>query len=322
MTTKRKGLLLVLIYILLIALALPLHAQKGVAWNESFYVQKAENHYSADKNNHFTYTHSDDSILFDLTVNGYACRAVLTQPQENTYQFTFDDGFTVVLSGAPLGALLVNNQYLSLGDNSVTVIDDLSQTPLTFAPYVTKEAPFYDGETGSKQIGRWITYETENGKHLYGYEIWDDGSYPAYLPTFVTLADGAVIDRSRLYDGSVLYLNDQNEVLTNTELLSYFPYEYAEDRVDRQSYCWLLVNTAVHERVESRGHAIAFFASLLYFLGAAQFLWPEQMAFLGSRWQYRYEPELSDAGLAMTKFSAVFIMLISILPLFLPLFIH
>lgn len=322
MTTKRKGLLLVLIHALLIALAFPLHMQKGIAWNESFYMQKENNHFSADKNNHFTYTQSDDSILFDLTVNGYSCHAVLTQPQENTYQFTFDDGFTVVLSGSPLGALLVNNQYLSLNDGGLIIVDDLSQTPLTFAPYSTKESPFYDGETGTKQIGRWITYETENGEHIYGYESWNDGSFPAYPPTFVTLSDGAVIDHTQLYNSSVLYLSDQNEVLTNSSLLSYFPHEYAEDRIDRQSYCWLLVNTAVHERIESRGHAIAFLVSLLYFLGAAQFLWPEQMAFLGSRWQYRYEPELSDAGLAMAKFSAVFIMFISIIPLFLPLFIH
>jgi len=323
MTTKRKGLLLVLIYALLIALAIPLHTQKGIAWNESFYVQKEENLFKANKNNHFTFVKTDTGFDFDLTVNGVSRKAAMTPEENNTYRFAFDDGFTTILSSSSLSGVSVGGRYIPLGNSSsITVIEDLSKTPLVFAPYEIEKTPILDGETGQKVIGEWVIYQTAAGQHIYGYETWHDGSYVGHPPTFVTLSDGVVLNHDQIYDSSILYVNAQNEILTNPELLYFFPYEYSEDHVNRHTHCWLLVNTAVHERAESRGHAVAFFVSLLYFLGAAQFLWPEQLAFFGSRWQYRYEPELSDAGLAMARFSAVFIMFISIIPLFLPLFMH
>ena len=308
MSIKYKGLLLAALYVLLVALAIPLHTQKGIEWNGQFYRQGDDGVFIANKYNRFSFTKEKDKTVFDLTVNGYACRAEMTVSNEGLYQFDFSDGFSVHLSpGTDAG--------------NCVIVNDLSKTPLTFSPYIIEKSPFFDGETGKKQLGEWIIYETESGQHIYGWENWYDGAFPAYPPTFITLSDGAVIDRAAQYNSSVLYVNDQNEILTNQELLYTFPCDYPEERIHRQSHCHLLINTAVHERVASRGHIAPFLLSFLYFLGMAQFLWPQQLAFFGSRWQYRYEPELSDAGLAMTKFSAVFIMIISTFPLFLPLFL-
>lgn len=308
MSVKHKGFLFAALYILLIALAIPLHTQKGIEWNERFYRQSDDGVFFANKHNRFSFSKAADKTVFDLTVNGYACRAEMTVTNEGLYRFDFNDGFSVHISP-------------NTDAGNYIVVNDLSKTPLTFSPYIIEKTPFFDGETGKKQIGEWITYETENGQHIYGWERWYDASFPAYPPTFVTLSDGAVIDRAALYNSSILYVNEQNEILTNQELLYAFPSDYPEERIHRQSHCHLMINTAVHERVAARGHIAPFFLSLLYFLGVAQFLWPQQLAFFGSRWQYRYEPELSDAGLAMTKFSAVLVMLISVFPLFLPLFL-
>lgn len=320
MTTKRKGLLLVAIYVLLIMLAIPLHRQKGIEWNDSFYRLTEENTFYANKNNRFSYTEAEGAYQFDLTANGYACTASLTQPEEGAYHISFSDGFTVILSGNSWGDLSVGGDFYPFSDGaSLLVIDDLNKTPLEFAPYMIETHPIYDGETGKKVIGEWITYITKAGEHIYGYETWHDGIHFGTPPTIVTLENGSVLDQTQFNSGSTLYVNDKDELLTNDTLLRSFPYQYSEDRINRQNMCWLMINAAVKDRVQSRGHASVFFLSLIYFLGAACYLWPEEMAFFGSRWQYRYEPELSDAGLFMAKLGAVLLMIFGAAILFLPL---
>ena len=323
MTTKRKGILLVLLYVFLFSLALPLHLQKGIEWNNSFYRQTQENTFKANKNNGFSYVQNGSEIDFDLLIDGKSYRAKMTQGDNATYRFAFDDGMSLILTGSSFGGISVGDRFIPLGNSgSVTLIDDLSSTPLVFSPYVIEKTPFYDGETGKKEIGEWIVYQTTDGKHIYGYEVWHDGSYSSSPPTFVTLKDGAVIEQLQSYNSSILYVNESNEILTNPACLTYFPGEEDMDQTSRYTTCWLLINAAVQDDTHYRGHAVVFFTSLLYFLGLAQYLWPEQMAFFGSRWQYRYEPELSDSGLVMAKFSGILIMVIFAGILFLPLFIY
>lgn len=323
MTTKRKGLLLVLIYVVLVMLAIPLHTQKGIAWDEQFYRLTDENSFIANKNNRFSFTEAEGEYQFDLLANGYACAARLSQPEEGTYHIAFDDGFTVILSGSSWGGVSVGGDFYPFSDGaSLIVIDDLGKTPLTFAPYVIETQPIYDGETGKKKIGEWVSYKMETGEHVYGYETWYDGNRFGTEPTIVTLSNGTVLDQTQFNSGSTLFVNEKDEMLINDKLLRAFPYTYSEDRVNRQNICWLMINAAIKDRVESRGEAVVFFLSLFYFLGVAMFLWPEEMAFFGSRWQYRYEPELSDAGLFMSRISAVIIMIFGAAVLFLPLVVH
>lgn len=58
---------------------------------------------------------------------------------------------------------------------------------------------------------------------------------------------------------------------------------------------------------------------LLYLLGAAHFLWPEQTHFLFSRWRYR-AAELSDEGIAAERIGAVLLLLCAAGVMFAPLF--
>lgn len=319
MTRKRKGLLLLMLYVLLFALAIPLHTQKGIEWNDKFYRQTAENTFSANKNNRFSFTKPDDSYQFDLMFNGYACGAELTETKDSHYQITFDDGFSIVLSGSSWGGISVGGDYFPLSDGTnLIIIDDLSKTPLKFSPYEIETQPIYDGETGKTVIGEWINYKTQDGEHIYGYEKWQDGTQFGTEPTIVTLENGSVIDQDQFNSGNTLYVNAKGELLTNDKLLRSFPYQYSEDRVNRQSACWLMINAALKDRVQSRGHFVCFLMSLLYLLGLLIFLFPEETTFFGSRWQYRYEPELSDAGLFMAKLSGIIIMVMGAAMLFLP----
>ena len=73
---------------------------------------------------------------------------------------------------------------------------------------------------------------------------------------------------------------------------------------------------------EPRGEwGLVWIYALLYWMGLAAILWPEETHFLFSRWAYR-NAELSDAGIAMQRLDGGVAMVASVVVLFLPLFIH
>ena len=73
---------------------------------------------------------------------------------------------------------------------------------------------------------------------------------------------------------------------------------------------------------EPRGEwGMVWIYALLYWMGLAAILWPEETHFLFSRWAYR-NAELSDAGIAMQRLDGGVAMVASVVVLFLPLFIH
>ena len=73
---------------------------------------------------------------------------------------------------------------------------------------------------------------------------------------------------------------------------------------------------------EPRGEwGMVWIYALLYWMGLAAILWPEETHFLLSRWAYR-NAELSDAGIAMQRLGGGVAMAASVVVLFLPLFIH
>ena len=73
---------------------------------------------------------------------------------------------------------------------------------------------------------------------------------------------------------------------------------------------------------EPRGEwGMVWIYALLYWMGLAAILWPEETHFLFSRWAYR-NAELSDAGMAMQRLGGGVTMVASVVVLFLPLFIH
>jgi hypothetical protein len=81
------------------------------------------------------------------------------------------------------------------------------------------------------------------------------------------------------------------------------------------------LQNAIQGKAAYRGDVLGFVLFVPFYLwGLALMYWPEKLAFLGMRWQYRHEPELSDAGLLCTQLSAAFLMLLAVIALYLPLF--
>ena len=73
---------------------------------------------------------------------------------------------------------------------------------------------------------------------------------------------------------------------------------------------------------EPRGEwGMVWIYAFLYWMGLTAILWPEETHFLLSRWAYR-NAELSDAGMAMQRLGGSVAMVVSVVVLFLPLFIH
>lgn len=319
MTRKKRGLLLLAVYALLLVAAIPLHTQKGIEWNDTFFRKTADGAFSAGKDNRFSFTETDSGLHFDLTLNGLDYQAHFTQPQQNEYLFAFSDGTALRLTGDHVEPYLsVGGSFIPLlGDTqSSLIITDITHPSFRFSPYEILSTPFY-GENG-QPLGEWVIYETIDRQHLYGYENWYDASQEALLPQFITLTNGSEIDLYAGNNGQTIFVNDRGEALVNTEALFTFPGSDRESAMHKRSCVSLLLH-AIEDNVTSRGHFLCFVLSLIYLLGVLHFLFPETMAFFGSRWQYRYEPELSDSGLAMMKFSAVLLMLIGAASLYLPL---
>ena len=92
-----------------------------------------------------------------------------------------------------------------------------------------------------------------------------------------------------------------------------------QGNISKSGLLQALVKVAEGE-VEQRGHlSLAAAYIFFYALGTAVLLWPEKMAFLGNRWRFRYEPELSDEGLVMEMLGGVVIIGMAVVTLFLPL---
>jgi len=71
---------------------------------------------------------------------------------------------------------------------------------------------------------------------------------------------------------------------------------------------------------EQKGHVLMIVMGLLlYALGIASILWPEQVHFFGSRWRYAHA-ELSADGIAMQKLSGIACVVLSIVLMYMPLF--
>lgn len=134
-----------------------------------------------------------------------------------------------------------------------------------------------------------------------------------------TFDDGTVIEGDwdssfRLLDeeGLPLTFSDGIQILVGDEDLTTFitPVSIAND----------FLTIALNE-TESYGHfGLILCGIALYALGAAHFLWPEELHFLFSRWKYR-NAELSDEGIFVERIGAIMLIVLGAGIMFAPLFV-
>lgn len=307
---KKKVAVLLALYALLLAAGLAVNLQRGLHLFSGFWKQEAE----------FTFVHAGgDRILYDPAADQFELelegnRTTAARKIENgSERFDFSDGWAMVLEDSPDLSFEAGGIYF-LGEAKL-ILTDVSAADLHFerAGDVMIE-PFYD-ENGAL-LGETQVLLSESGVFIDSSETWYNGGFSSEEKNTVVLKDGAVIDSGEAY--RTLYQNENGEYLIDRDDL--FMIRAGGEEISKQTLIGFLQNVMNGES-ERRGEPmVVFLFSAIYWLGAAGLLWPQQMAFFGSRWQYRNEPELSDAGLLAAQCGAVFGMILSVLMLLVPIF--
>ena len=201
-----------------------------------------------------------------------------------------------------------------LGDAQLT-IHDLDAMGLHFEAVKEEEKDYMYGEDG-KTVGETYHLISESGQTISYSEVWyDNPGFDTPEQSVEVLQDGMTLDSEN--HQNTMYVNEKGEYLMNPKNL--FMISDGQGYISKSGLLQALVKVA-EGKVEQRGHmSLAIAYTLFYALGTAVLLWPQKMAFLGNRWRYRSEPELSDEGLVMEMLGGVVIIGMAVVTLFLPL---
>ena len=266
------------------------------------------------------YTCGSDRIvpsgnLFNLTLDGREITVSMSTSETGTYRFDFGDGTALdIMPETEVYPMLSAGGTLRFGDSKL-ILADINHPALRYAAPGETTVEYYTDENG-KRVGEMSILMSEAGEYITGYEWFYDNERPAE-PEPILLYDGIHLNYNDAW--SALYIHPDGSYLLNPEDLFYIHTEYNE-RTGKQALVGLLMDMA-EGRAEPRGIAwAALLYAVVYWIGAATLLWPEQMAFLGSRWRYSSEPELSDEGLIFECLGGAIAMIGSIVLLFMPLF--
>ena len=310
---KKTIVILLCALILLPVFALPIHLQTGFSWNYDFWKLTSENTYVANRKNTFRFLQSDSETHFDVTLNGKSIHLQMTETGENQYRFD-GDGWAMEITDTPFASVRINGTFYSMGDETLIVTN--AQSPVYhFAP-CHFETSYFENEEG-KRLGEHIDLVTDTSYYISSYEIWyEQPEMSSFLPEPILFNEGLRITNDR-----ALYVNEQGEYLTNAQYL--FMLETSPDSYCSKADLLRFLLKATKASPPLRGDLICFvFYFVFCLIGLCMLIWPEQLAFFGSRWIYRHEPELSDMGLLSMYISAGVIILVGIVLLYLPLFIQ
>lgn len=151
------------------------------------------------------------------------------------------------------------------------------------------------------------------GKQTFHAKAVLDDNFARFTFSDGTIAEGWLDSRFGLVDsnGVPMTFSDDIEIIVGDENLRL----YLTPCAVACEFCRIAMDAA-----EPYGSiAIVLLGSMIYLLGAAQFIWPEQMFFLFSRWRYQ-KAELSDDGILAEKASAILLMICAAAVMFAPLF--
>ena len=297
------------LFAVFLTLGIVLNSQQGLYYGDQFWQRK----------NDGSYVFGKDSIRmtgdgnFSMHLAGRQITAVKSIIPGGT-RLDFSDGWAVEHSSED--DFLFDFGGYAWSSDAVLILTDMERQDFGFAPAAREERyPFYD-ETGEKEIGETIHILSEDGETLDYREVWfDSPEHNTPEREIVILEEGVRLPASVAYSGyDCILQNAEGEYLLEPFKIGRINAGGAD--TDRCGFTWFLLRIAQGAH-ETRGSAepVAVFL-LLYLLGAAQMIWPEQLAFFGSRWQFKNEPELSDAGLTAMRIGAAVVMFIGILALF------
>ena len=262
------------------------------------------------------YTRWGDTIrqngdMFEMNISGAERTAKLTETEEN-YRVDFSDGWAVEIDKQDAGISIRVGSVTFWGDIEY-ILTDMDKANLRFGRVEEEVSePFYD-ESG-KAVGESRYYMTESGESVGWREIWyDNPEYSTPEQDTILLQEGIRLT----YDdfNHNLFVNENGEYLMNAHDL---PSMHWSGNVwyNRSSVASHLINIARGETVRRGQIGGVLLYAFVYLLGAAGFLWPQELAFFGSRWKFQTEPELSEAGLFMAKLGAVLSMAMGVAVLF------
>ena len=267
------------------------------------------------------YSHYDNSIRqtseheFELHFAGNVLTANLSET-EDSYRVDFSDGWAVESESLNSKIMMEVGGVLLTG-TSEYIITDMDVANLRFGSVIDEvHEPFYD-ENGNK-VGESVYFVTETGESVGWREEWyDKPEWSSPEQETIVLHDGVRLTYEDLNRN--LFVNEEGEYLLNAQDVRLMRMSDLTWR-DRGSVAAMLVRMASVKPAHRGEISVIFLYALIYLLGAAQFLWPQKLAFLGSRWKFQTEPELSDAGLFMAQLGGIIVMVAGIVLLFAPMY--
>ena len=309
---RKKLIVLGCVFVFFLTLGLWQNLERGQYFLSDFWSVQDDGSYTY-LDNSIRFEQSGDDTLFTINFGGSQWHATLTDKPEGGQLLKSDQGWSVETKKDMYFSYVVGGTTFYGGSDDEVIIDDLDAMQLTFGKNTTEERfPFYDTE--GNEIGETI-HLLADGQTIHYREVFYD--YPergGQEPEVLLLENGAHVPHGYDY----IYVNEAGEYLLNDSPL-FFVHGY-DIQVNKNVFANELVSLA-SSKPEHRGEAwIVVLYILLYALGAATILWPEKLAFLGHRWRFASEPELSDAGLAMELLGGVIIIIMSIVMLFAPVF--
>lgn len=311
---KKRAIVLAVIFCVLLVMGCIHNLQEGLYIGSDFWVRQSDGRYACHDDS-ILMQKAEDGAQFALTTGSKSWSAELIR-QEPGWLLTTDQGWSVRReeTGLPTIGVEANGRYISMTEGSALLIDDMDAMGLVFElPGEEIRTPFYD-ESG-REMGVLVEIMTVSGRVIAAQEQWHNQpemNVPA--PETIVLRNGIQLTGSM----QRIYMNEQGAYLVNGDRLLY---EQAGSlHIDKRALAAALIRMAEEEPV-SRGSMVAVVLyTVLYAVGAVGFLWPEKLAFLGARWRFRHEPELSEAGVFAERLGAVIVMVSAVVMLFAPLF--
>ena len=308
----RKAMVIALaaVFVIFLVLGIVLNSQQGLEFQDQFWVRKKDGSYACNGDQ----IRSTGDGEYEIVQPGRTVTAVESTLPDGGVRVDFSDGWAVE---RPAGAdFWFELSSYAWGSDSTLILTDMAQQDFRFAAVARGESyPFYDG-TGEKVIGEVVELFSEEGELLDHREVWfDNPELSTPEQESIVLEDGVRLQANDIYNTALQ--NAEGEYLLDSYCVGEF--RLSGRGVKRELLAWFLLRIGEGASAARGDAAVVAGYVLLYVLGAAQMIWPEKLAFFGSKWRFREEPHLSDSGLAAVYIGSVVVMICGIVMLFVAL---